>query len=68
MGKTIRENLDNLVDEIDNYVPPTKWEQANARELKGLMIKKKSLEYALERQYAYERERGRKIKKIRQEV
>lgn len=68
MGRTIRESLDKLVDEIDNYVPPTKWEQANARLLKGLKIKKKSLEYALERNEELARDRERKIKKIRQGV
>ena len=50
MGRTIRENLDSLVDEIDNYEPPTKWEEANGRELRYLKKRKKSLEYALERE------------------
>ena len=56
MGKTIRENLDKLIDEIDNYNPPTKWEEANGRMLKSLKKKKKALEYAVEREQKRKRQ------------
>lgn len=48
--KTIQESLDELNEQIANYVPETKWEENNCWLLKRMHRKRQALEYALERQ------------------
>ncbi len=46
---TVEEHLQKLHNEIENYVPETKWEEANGRTLKMLIARRNNLEKVVER-------------------
>jgi hypothetical protein len=47
---TLQEHIEKLQKEIETYQPSTKWEEANGRTLKRLILKRNKLEKVLERQ------------------
>lgn len=51
----IEKSLDLINQQINDYIPPTKWETANDRMLKHLHVRRKELEFALERKQEKEK-------------
>lgn len=44
----VKENLQEIQEQIDHYVPATKWEEANNRTLKQLIKRRNELERIVE--------------------